>query len=44
MGKTKKPSLLSQQNYYFVDKRFGISNLSLIRDMVEIVELTEVLS
>jgi hypothetical protein len=42
MGKTKKPSLPSQQNYCFADKRFEISNLSLIRDMVELVEVVEV--
>jgi hypothetical protein len=29
--------------FFFVDKRFEISNLSLIRDMVELVELAEVL-
>lgn len=43
MGKTKKPSLLSQQNYCFADKRFEISNLDLIRDMDKIITLGEVL-
>jgi hypothetical protein len=41
--KQKSPSL-SRQGFFFVDKRFEISNHDLVRDMVEIVELTEVLS
>jgi hypothetical protein len=30
---------LSRQGFFFVDKRFEISNLDLIRDMVEIIEI-----
>jgi len=42
MGKTKKPSLPSQQNYCFADKRFEISNL--LNDIYEIIELSKILS
>jgi hypothetical protein len=35
----EKALLLSQQGFFFVDKRFEISNLSLNRDMIGIVNL-----
>jgi len=34
---------VKRQGFFFVDKRFEISNLDLIRDLVELVEKLEAL-
>ena len=39
----EKALLLSQQGFFFVDKRFGISNLDLVNGMDKIYKLDEVL-
>jgi hypothetical protein len=39
-----KALLLSQQGFSFVDKRFEISNLELIRDIVEIMKMEKAFS
>ena len=36
--------MLSHQGFFFVDKRFEISNLELIKDMLGIIKFCEVLS
>jgi hypothetical protein len=41
-SENKKALLLSQQGFFFVDKRFEISNHSLIADMIRIIKLAEV--
>jgi len=38
----KEALLLSQQGFFFVDKRFEISNQNLSRDITLIVELGEI--
>ena len=38
----EKALLRQQQGFFFVDKRFEISNLELIRDMAGIVKLEKV--
>jgi hypothetical protein len=43
LNKEKSPAL-SRQGFFFVDKRFEISNLELIKDMDKIIKLEEVLS
>lgn len=40
--KTKKPGTFVP-GFFFVDKRFEISNLDLIRDIVNMIEMEEVL-
>ena len=42
-SENNKALVLSQQGFIFVDKRFEISNLGLIKNMVELVDLAEVL-
>jgi hypothetical protein len=34
-----KPLPFNGKGFFFVDKRFGISNLDLVRDMEEIIKL-----
>jgi hypothetical protein len=41
-GKQKSP-VLSHQGFFFVDKRFEISNLDLIRDMQNFIKLMSIL-
>jgi len=36
--------MLSHQDFFFVDKRFEISNLELIKDIYGIIKFCEVLS
>ena len=42
-SENNKALVLSQQGFIFVDKEFEISNLSLFRNMVELVELAGIL-
>ena len=41
-SENNKALLLSQQGFFFVDNRFEISNLSLIKDMADLIKLAEV--
>jgi len=42
-GCQQKSLAVKRQGFFFVDKRFEISNLDLIRDLVELVEKLEVM-
>ena len=43
-SENNKALLLSQQGFFFVDKRFELSNYNLIKDMEKIIRLEEVLT
>ena len=40
----EKTPMLSHQDFFFVDKRFAISNLDLIRDIATVITPEEILT